>query len=99
MSTVIQIELPSGQVIDIDLAEEEFSWEIVETEERQMGIERCHEAVLPYESSEKEEPVTITLRVWEYPEGIVNHKEIEVEGAELLSDVEGCDLGSFVIGC
>lgn len=94
MKTDIQIVLPNGKVVTIDLKEESLEWEIEETDEREMGVERLHEAVLEKEIADEDEPLVITLRVWEYPEGFLNMQEIEVEGGEL---VEECDLGQFVI--
>ena len=94
MKTDIKIVLPSDKVITIDLEDEDLSWEIEETDEREMGVERLHEAILEKEIDGEDEPLTITLRVWEYPEGFLNMQEIEVEGGEV---VEECDLGQFVI--
>lgn len=92
--TEIQIVLPSEKTITIDLKDEDLSWEIEETDEREMGVERLHETILEKDIEGEDEPLVITLRVWEYPEGFLNMQEIDVEGGEL---VEECDLGQFVI--
>ena len=92
--TDIQIVLPSEKTITIDLKDEDLSWEIEETDEREMGVERLHEAILEKDIEGEDESLIITMRVWEYPEGFLNMQEIEVEGGEL---VEECDLGQFVI--
>lgn len=94
MDKEITIKLFNGIQHIINLDEEDLSWEIVETDEREMGVERLHEAVVEKEFDEQDTPTVIYLRVWEYPEGIVNMQEIEVEGGELVKE---CDLGQFVI--
>lgn len=48
-ATTIEIKCECGKIITIDLAEEDLSWEIVETDEREMGDECLHEAVLEVE--------------------------------------------------
>ena len=94
MKSDIKIILDDGKKITIDLAEETLSWEVVETDEREMGVERLHEAEMEKEIEGSQEPLVITFRVWEYPEGFLNMQEIEVSEGEV---VEECDLGQFVI--
>lgn len=94
MKTEIKIILDNGKGITIDLAEEDLSWEIVETDEREMGVERLHEAIVEKEIEGLDEHLSITLHVWEYPEGFLNMQEIEVSEGEVI---EECDLGQFVI--
>lgn len=94
MKTDIKVTLPSGRLLSVDLKEEDLSWEIVETDEREMGVERLHEAILEKDVENEEKPLVITLSVWEYPEGFLNMQEIDVEGGELEED---CDLGPFVL--
>ena len=94
MKTDIKIVLSNGDHLTIDLANEELFWEVVETDEREMGVERLHEAVIEKSVGDNNVTVLITLRVWEYPEGFFNMQEIEVEGGELE---EECDLGQFAI--
>lgn len=94
MESDIKIILDDGKKITIDLAEEDLSWEVVETDEREMGVERLHEAEMEKEIEGSQEPLVITFRVWEYPEGFLNMQEIEVSEGEVE---EACDLGQFVI--
>ena len=94
MKSDIKIILDDGKKITIDLAEETLSWEVVETDEREMGVERLHEAEMEKEIEGSQEPLVITFRVWEYPEGFLNMQEIEVSEGKV---VEECDLGQFVI--
>lgn len=94
MSTKIKIILPSGIEYEIDLSEEELDWELEEIDEREMGVERLYEATLEKEVDGLDEPIEITLRVWEYPEGMVNMQEIEPSIGEVVAE---CDLGQFVI--
>ena len=94
MKSDIKIIFDDGKEITIDLSEEDLSWEVVETDEREMGVERLHEAEMEKEIEGSQEPLVITFRVWEYPEGFLNMQEIEVSEGEV---VEECDLGQFVI--
>lgn len=92
-STTITIKCTNGHIIVVDLKKETPFFEIVETEERGMGVEKCHEATITATCGECEEDINITLDVWEYPEGVFNHQEILVEDGEILSE---CDLWPFV---
>lgn len=94
MKTDIKIILEDSKVIPIDLAEEELSWEVVETDEREMGMERLHEAMVEKDIEGQDAPLVLTFHVWEYPEGFLNMQEIEVSEGEVM---EECDLGQFVI--
>ena len=94
MKTDIKIVLENNKEITIDLAEETLSWEVVETDEREMGVERLHEAEMEKEIEGSQEPLVITFYAWEYPEGFLNMQEIEVSEGQV---VEECDLGQFVI--
>lgn len=94
MESRIKITLPSGTPLIIDLNDEYLSWEIIESNEREMGLERLHEAILEKEVESESELVVITLHIWEYPEGALNCQEITVEGGELD---EECDLGHYLL--
>lgn len=94
MNTEIKIILPQDNSINIDLSKENLDWEVVEIDEREMGVERLYEAILEKEMDGLDEPLEITFRIWEYPEGMVNMQEIEVNQGDV---VEECDLGQFVI--
>ena len=83
MNTFIKIKTSQGTIQPIPLQKENIDWELVETDEREMGIERLYEYTEEHDDIDGE-PITITLRVWEYPEGVFNDDEIEVDGAELV---------------
>ena len=94
MKTDIKLLLPGDKPLDIDLSQENLDWELEEVDEREMGVERVYEAVLEKEVEGLDEPLEITLRVWEYPEGFANMQEIELSKGDVVED---CDLGQFVI--
>ena len=94
MKTDIKIILPQDRSLDIDLSQENLDWDVVEIDEREMGVERLYEAALVKDVEGLDEPLEITFRVWEYPEGMVNMQEIELSKGDLI---EECDLGQFVI--
>ena len=85
----IIIKCPSGHEIEKEISKDELYWEIVEADEREMGTEFLHEAELPIECEQCDEEFTVTLRIWEYPEGILNMQDITVDEGEVL---EECDL-------
>jgi len=90
----IKIKCRCGREESFDLRSEDMNWEIVETDEREMGVELTHEALLCYTCETCHDTCTIYLRVWEYPEGVYNDEEIEVEGGEL---VKSCSVGDLVL--
>lgn len=83
MNTFIEIKTSQGTIRTIPLQKENIDWELVETDEREMGLERLYEYTEECDDIDGS-PITITLRVWEYPEGVFNDDEIEVDGAELV---------------
>lgn len=83
MNTFIKIKTSQGTIQTIPLQKENIDWELVETDEREMGIERLYEYTEERDDIDGS-PITITLRVWEYPEGVFNDDEIEVDGAKLV---------------
>lgn len=92
-STEIQIKCDCGEYITIDLAEEALDWEVVDSDEREMGTESLHEAELYYDCPKCNSCIAITLHVWEYPEGFFNMQDIEVDSGQLVNE---CDLGQFL---
>lgn len=93
-NNMIKVKCICGEEIDIDLTDTNLSWEIVETDEREMGTERLYEAEYEVDCCNCNETVSITFHVWEYPEGVCNDQEILVDGGELI---EECNLGGFVL--
>lgn len=91
--TEIQIECDCGENITIDLAAETLDWEVVDSDEREMGTESLYEAVLYYDCPKCNNSITITFHVWEYPEGFFNMQDIEVDGGHLVNE---CDLGQLL---
>lgn len=88
----IIIRCSSGHEIKKEISKDELDWEIVEADEREMGTEFLHEAELPIECEQCDEELTVTLRIWEYPEGILNMQEITVDDGEII---EECDLAEL----
>ena len=88
----IIIKCSSGHEIEKEISKEELDWEIVEADEREMGTEFLHEADLPIECEQCGKELTVSLRIWEYPEGILNMQEITVDDGEII---EECDLAAL----
>lgn len=60
----------------------DLEYELIGSEERQMGAELTYEATNEIECF-CGQAIEIIHRYWEYPEGMENDQEIEVEGATL----------------
>lgn len=54
--------------------------------DRGMGAELHHYATITFESEQGDYQVEATWNIWEYPIGVVNYANTEVEGGELLQD-------------
>lgn len=63
----------------------DFEYEIVDSDERQMGAEVTYEATVET-SCKNGHSIEVTHRFWEYPEGSVNHNETEVSGASVVTN-------------
>ncbi|WJY19855.1 hypothetical protein QQS45_06480 [Alteriqipengyuania flavescens] len=71
----------TGEVYEIDAAE--LEWEAVGSEERQMGPENSYAAVIDHP-----ELGQLSWSLWEYPVGMENMVETEVNDHELLENIE-----------
>lgn len=81
-----------NSLFDVDLEDYDLSWEVVDSDERSMGAELHHQAEIELECPECDSSMMITLDVWEYPLGIFNLGEIDVDGAIL---VKKCSLNGL----
>lgn len=64
---------------DIDL-----DFDCIDSHERSMGVENHHQAVNHLHCLACGSDVLAKFNIWEYPVGITNYDEVELEGAELL---------------
>jgi hypothetical protein len=62
---------------------DELDWEVVDSDDRQMGPEIHYEAVVDHPELGR-----LTWSLWEYPQGIENHRQTEAGEHELLEDFE-----------
>ncbi len=58
----------SGEIHEID--SDLLDWDVVCSDERQMGPELHHEAVIEHPELEQ-----LSWGLWEYPEGVENHQQ------------------------
>jgi hypothetical protein len=63
----------------------DFDFEIVDSDERQMGAELTYEGTIEI-SCKNGHSIEVTHRFWEYPEGAENHKETEVSRASVVKN-------------
>lgn len=71
----------TGEIFEIDAGE--LDWEAIGSEERQMGPENAYSAVVHHP-----ELGQLTWGLWEYPIGVENMVETEVNGHELLENID-----------
>ena len=58
------------------------SFELIETDDKQMGVEKHHYAKFIAECNGNE--ISIEFNLWEYPEGILNYEEHFEKGCTLV---------------
>jgi hypothetical protein len=66
-----------------EVESDELDWEVVGSDERQMGPEIHYEAVVEYPELGR-----LTWSLWEYPQGIQNYRQTSAGEHELLEDFE-----------
>ena len=68
-------------------------WDIVESEEREMDVERNYEATFDITCESCDETMSVTLNAWEYPSGSINTMQISIND-EVIE--ESCDFSELV---
>ena len=63
----------------------DLDFDCIESSERGMGAENRYDATEYLECEECGNEVNVTFSVWEYPVGIHNYDDIEIDGATLIS--------------
>ncbi len=71
----------------------DLEWDIVETNEREMGVEKNHEAIFDISCENCDETMSVKLNVWEYPNGIINIVQISVDD-EIIET--SCDFSKLI---
>ena len=72
-----------GKVHSYDCSD--FDWECVSSEERNMGAENLHQKTIE-ESCACGQGISVIFNCWEYPVGAENTTEIEIDGAEIVTN-------------
>lgn len=83
----IRVQCIEDHTCRFDIHKDELVWVLVEADEREMGTESHYEAVYYYECAVCGSEITIIFHVWEYPDGVYNDSEIEIENGKLISEV------------
>jgi hypothetical protein len=67
-----------------------FYFEVVQRREKSMGKEVLYQAFTEIDDNTDSESyiIQVTLNVWEYPVGATNMKETEVDGGEVVEDID-----------
>lgn len=83
----IEVQCIKGHTCRFDIHKDDLVWELVEADEREMGTESHYEAINYKECAVCGSEIIITFHVWEYPDGVYNYSEIEIENGKLISKV------------
>lgn len=70
---------------ETDLGENEIYLEAASNSERGMGEEAQYTAYIDLPCDNCNENIVVNIEVWEYPVGVINHTDCQVNGAELLN--------------
>ncbi|MFH7017021.1 PIN-like domain-containing protein [Flavobacterium sp. FlaQc-47] len=65
-----------------------FHFECIDSNERNMGRENEYEASEYVECNDCGKIINLKFTIWEYPLGIQNYEEIEIQGAKLISSFD-----------
>ncbi len=62
----------------------------VDTTNRSQGVEKCHSSKIEIDCTKCGADISIEYNIWEYPIGIINKVEINIEGGTQVSafDIE-----------
>lgn len=96
---VLDLECSNGHLCHFDIHTDDVQWQLVEADERQMGTESHFEAEIILNCNDCNAPMTITLHLWEYPDGVFNSSEVEVENGQLAHTVDDYTMKSFFERC
>lgn len=72
-----------GELFSFDVGEMNFDWEGGVVDDRGMGYEMEYDSQETCECPNCRSQIDLTLRVWEYPMGVFNNQDIEIEGGEI----------------
>ena len=88
-----------GELFSFDAGEMSFEWEGgVVDEDRGMGCEMEYESHETCNCPNCESQIDLTLQVWEYPVGVFNYQDIDIDGGEIDTPInleKYIDLGDY----
>lgn len=74
------------EIIGISAGEIDWDWNLVETDERGMGGEKCFEVVDYFECPECGQDHTLKFSLYQYPVGVTNYVDVDAEGCEIIHE-------------
>lgn len=77
-----------GHSIEVDGDDIDWEWECIGGDERSMGIENQYITEHYIDCPECGNEVHITFNVWEYPVGVYNNSDIDIDGGSLETDFD-----------
>ena len=95
----LDLECPNGHKCHFDIHTDDVQWQLVEADERQMGTESHFEAEILLKCNDCNAPINAILHLWEYPDGVFNSSEVEVEGGKLSGTVDDYTMKLFFEQC
>jgi hypothetical protein len=88
---IIEIECECGNTFKRKLPKE-LVWEETDSNERELGTERCYEAKFTCNCPECIRELAFTCQAWEYPEGKLDMLNIICDHAIVLNEISDLDL-------
>ena len=73
-----------GHIITIDC--HDLPFDVVETQEGNMGTEKCHSADYEFDCPHCGNKISIKYDIWEYPDGSINNVDIEITGGTVVQE-------------
>ncbi len=95
----LDLECSNGHICHYNIHTDDVLWQLVEADERQMGTESHFEAEITLNCDDCNAPMTIILHLWEYPDGVFNSSEVEVESGKMINVVDDYTMKLFFERC
>lgn len=84
-----------GELFEVDPDDFNFDWDSSYADDRSMGCEMEYESYEVCECPNCRKQIDLTLQIWEYPVGIINYQNIEIDGGNIESTIDLSPYFSF----
>lgn len=84
-----------GELFEVDPDELNFDWEGCYVDDRSMGCEMVYESYEVCKCPNCRKQIALTLQIWEYPIGVINYQNIEINGGNIECTIDLSPYFSF----